>query len=170
MQASESVVIGIVTVSDRASAGTYRDTSGPAIEEFLHDVMTTPWRAVRRLIPDGIDSVRDALIDLADREKCALVFTTGGTGAARSDPGRHDGRLHAADAGIWRTDAHGELETSADRNFITADRRHPRLHADRQSARTPGLNSDDDASGVSGDPLLSRPDRRLPHRYRPRAL
>ena len=85
MQASESIVIGIVTVSDRASAGTYRDTSGPAIEEFLHDVMTTPWRAVRRLIPDGIDSVRDALIDLADREKCALVFTTGGTGPAPRD-------------------------------------------------------------------------------------
>ncbi len=77
--------IGIVTVSDRASAGTYSDISGPAIEEFLHDVVTTPWRAVRRLIPDGIDSVRDALIDLADRDKCALIFTTGGTGPAPRD-------------------------------------------------------------------------------------
>jgi molybdopterin adenylyltransferase len=85
MPASEAVAIGIVTVSDRASAGTYRDISGPAIEEFLHEVLTTPWHAVRRLVPDGIETVRDALIDLADREKCALIFTTGGTGPAPRD-------------------------------------------------------------------------------------
>jgi molybdopterin adenylyltransferase len=85
MAASESVAIGIVTVSDRASAGTYTDASGPAIEAFLREVVTTPWRAVLRLVPDGIDSVRDALIDLADREKCALIFTTGGTGPAPRD-------------------------------------------------------------------------------------
>src|SRR3974390_1366924 len=85
MQASEPVAIGIVTVSDRASAGTYRDSSGPAIEEFLREVVTTPWRAVPRLVPDGIESVRDALIELADREKCALIFTPGGTGPAPRD-------------------------------------------------------------------------------------
>lgn len=85
MEASDSVAIGIVTVSDRASAGTYRDTSGSAIEEFLREVVTTSWRAVRRLVPDGIDSVRDTLIDLADRERCALIFTTGGTGPAPRD-------------------------------------------------------------------------------------
>jgi molybdopterin adenylyltransferase len=81
----EIAAIGIVTVSDRASAGTYRDSSGPAIEDFLRNVLTTPWRAVRRLVPDGIESVRNALIDLADRENCALVFTTGGTGPALRD-------------------------------------------------------------------------------------
>lgn len=85
MQQGDSVAIGILTVSDRASAGTYQDASGPAIEEFLHEVLTTPWRAVRRLVPDGIETVRDALIDLADREKCALIFTTGGTGPAPRD-------------------------------------------------------------------------------------
>ena len=85
MAENETAAIGIVTVSDRASAGTYRDVSGPAIEEFLREVLTTPWRAVRRLVPDGIESVRDALIDLADREKCALIFTTGGTGPAPRD-------------------------------------------------------------------------------------
>ena len=85
MEDSEIVAIGIVTVSDRASAGTYTDISGPAIEEFLREVVTTPWRAVRRLVPDGIDSVRDTLIDLADRERCALIFTTGGTGPAPRD-------------------------------------------------------------------------------------
>lgn len=81
----EIAAIGIVTVSDRASAGAYRDSSGPAIEDFLRNVLTTPWRAVRRLVPDGIENVRDALVDLADREKCALVFTTGGTGPALRD-------------------------------------------------------------------------------------
>jgi molybdopterin adenylyltransferase len=85
MHASEAVAIGILTVSDRASAGTYRDTSGPAIEAFLREVVTTPWRAVRRLVPDGIDSVRDTLINLTDYEKCALIFTTGGTGPAPRD-------------------------------------------------------------------------------------
>ena len=85
MEESEIIAIGIVTVSDRASAGAYQDTSGPAIEDFLNDVLTTPWRAVRRLVPDGIETVRDALIDLADRERCAAIFTTGGTGPAPRD-------------------------------------------------------------------------------------
>jgi molybdopterin adenylyltransferase len=85
MPESETAAIGIITVSDRASAGTYSDGSGPAIEEFLREVVTTPWRAVARVIPDGIDSVRDTLIDLADRQRCALIFTTGGTGPAPRD-------------------------------------------------------------------------------------
>ena len=85
MQNSKNVAIGIVTVSNRASSGVYRDTSGPAIEEFLQEVMTTPWRAIRRLVADGIETVRDSLIDLADREHCALIFTTGGTGPAPRD-------------------------------------------------------------------------------------
>jgi molybdopterin adenylyltransferase len=85
MDENEIAAIGIVTVSDRASAGTYADTSGPAIEEFLREMLITPWRAVRRLVPDGIESVRDTLIDMADREKCALIFTTGGTGPAPRD-------------------------------------------------------------------------------------
>ncbi len=85
MTASQTAIVGIVTISDRASAGTYNDVSGPAIEQFLREVLTTPWRPVRRLIPDGIDSVRDTLIDLTDREQCDLVFTTGGTGPAPRD-------------------------------------------------------------------------------------
>jgi molybdopterin adenylyltransferase len=85
MADKETVTIGIVTVSDRASSGVYNDVSGPAIEEFLQDVVTTPWRSIKRLVPDGVDSVRDALIDLVDREKCALIFTTGGTGPAPRD-------------------------------------------------------------------------------------
>jgi len=85
MAETEVLRVGIVTVSDRASTGTYRDTSGPAIEEFLREVVTTSWRALARLVPDGIDSVRDVLVELADREKCDLIFTTGGTGPAPRD-------------------------------------------------------------------------------------
>ena len=80
-----TVAIGILTVSDRASSGVYQDNSGPAIEQFLQEVVTTPWRAVRRLVADGVEPVRDALIDLADRECCALILTTGGTGPAPRD-------------------------------------------------------------------------------------
>ena len=85
MDKKASVAIGIVTVSDRASSGVYEDVSGPAIEAFLQEVVTTPWCSIKRLVPDGIENVRDALIDLADRERCGLVFTTGGTGPAPRD-------------------------------------------------------------------------------------
>jgi molybdopterin adenylyltransferase len=80
-----TALIGIVTASDRASAGVYRDESGPAIEAYLTETVTTPWRALRRIVPDGIDSVRDTFIDLADREGCSLIFSTGGTGPAPRD-------------------------------------------------------------------------------------
>ena len=78
-------LIGIVTASDRASAGVYRDESGPAIEEFLRETLTTPWRALRRIVPDGLESVRDTFIELADRDGCCLILSTGGTGPAPRD-------------------------------------------------------------------------------------
>lgn len=79
------LLVGILTASDRASAGVYRDESGPAIEEFLAEVLTSPWRAITRVVPDGIDNVKNALIDLADSQDCGLIFTTGGTGPAPRD-------------------------------------------------------------------------------------
>jgi molybdopterin adenylyltransferase len=85
MDDKTSVTIGMVTVSDRASSGVYEDVSGPAIEAFLQEVVTSPWRAIKRLVPDGVDSVCNALVDLADRERCDLIFTTGGTGPAPRD-------------------------------------------------------------------------------------
>lgn len=78
-------VIGVLNASDRASAGIYNDENGPAIERYLREVLTSPWRAILRVVPDGIESVRDGLIDLADHEKCGLIFTTGGTGPAPRD-------------------------------------------------------------------------------------
>lgn len=77
--------IGVVTVSDRAAAGLYEDQSGPAIIAYLGKVLTSPFHVLRRIIPDGFESVRDCLIDLADNAKCDLVLTTGGTGPAPRD-------------------------------------------------------------------------------------
>lgn len=77
--------IGIVTISDRASVGTYADASGPAIQAFLAEVLTSPWVPLVRIIPDGIDSVSSTLITLADTEGCDLILTTGGTGPAPRD-------------------------------------------------------------------------------------
>jgi molybdopterin adenylyltransferase len=78
-------VIGVVTASDRASAGVYKDESGPAIEAYLSAVLTTPFRIERRIIPDGFESVRDTLIELADTVGCDLIVTTGGTGPSPRD-------------------------------------------------------------------------------------
>lgn len=77
--------IGVVTISDRASAGAYEDLSGPAIVAYLTRILTTPFDVVRRTIPDGFESVRDELIALADAAHCDLILTTGGTGPAPRD-------------------------------------------------------------------------------------
>lgn len=77
--------IGVVTVSDRASIGLYEDLSGPAIAAYIEKVLTSPFQILRRIIPDGFESVRDCLIELADNEKCDLILTTGGTGPAPRD-------------------------------------------------------------------------------------
>ncbi|QRG07646.1 molybdopterin adenylyltransferase [Xanthobacter dioxanivorans] len=77
--------IGIVTISDRASSGTYADLSGPAIEAWLRRAVTSAWTTDYRVIPDGFESVRDTLIDLADAAGADLVLTTGGTGPAPRD-------------------------------------------------------------------------------------
>lgn len=81
----DAIVIGILNASDRASAGVYEDINGPAIEAYLGELLTTSWSPVRRVIPDGFESVRDHLIDLADNRKCGLIFTAGGTGPAPRD-------------------------------------------------------------------------------------
>ena len=78
-------LIGIVTASDRASAGVYRDESGPAIEAWLAKTLASPFTILRRIIPDGLDSVCDTLVDLADHQGCDLILTTGGTGPSPRD-------------------------------------------------------------------------------------
>ncbi len=77
--------IGIVTVSDRASAGAYVDRGGPAVEAFLHAHLATPWTPVLRLVPDDRAAIEAVLIELCDGERCDLVVTTGGTGPSPRD-------------------------------------------------------------------------------------
>ncbi|MFP4330794.1 MAG: molybdopterin adenylyltransferase [Spirochaetaceae bacterium] len=78
-------VIGILTVSDRASAGNYEDRSGPAIEAWLTEVLATPWRKIYRLVPDERELIEAELIELADSRGCDIILTTGGTGPAPRD-------------------------------------------------------------------------------------
>ncbi|WP_206110863.1 molybdopterin adenylyltransferase [Rhabdaerophilum calidifontis] len=77
--------IGVLVASDRASAGLYVDRGGPAIEEWLGRALVTPFRSVYRLVPDDRAAIAAALADLADRERCTLILTTGGTGPAPRD-------------------------------------------------------------------------------------
>ena len=81
----ELLPIGVVTVSDRASQGVYEDKGGPGIEAALTAILATPWRPVRRLVPDERPAIEAALRDLADVERCSLILTTGGTGPAPRD-------------------------------------------------------------------------------------
>ncbi|MEZ6047771.1 MAG: molybdopterin adenylyltransferase [Planctomycetaceae bacterium] len=82
---SVTAKIGIVTVSDRASRGEYEDRGGPAIREYLEEVLTSSWEAVPRVIPDEQFQVEQTLIELVDEVGCSLVITTGGTGPALRD-------------------------------------------------------------------------------------
>ncbi len=82
---SSSIKIGIVTISDRASQGIYEDRGGPAIHACLTEILSCPWEAVPRRIPDERPIIEETLRALCDNEHCALVVTTGGTGPAVRD-------------------------------------------------------------------------------------
>ncbi|MEM9563542.1 MAG: molybdopterin adenylyltransferase [Actinomycetota bacterium] len=75
---------GIVTVSDRASAGDYEDRGGPAIRNYLDRVVTSAWTSQARLVPDEQHRVEEAIRSLA-ADGCCLILTTGGTGPAVRD-------------------------------------------------------------------------------------
>ena len=80
----EPVTIGIVSVSDRASAGVYVDKGLPALKDWLTRALHNPITFEERLIPDEQPRISAALIELVDAG-CALVLTTGGTGPALRD-------------------------------------------------------------------------------------
>ncbi len=77
--------IGIITASDRASAGVYEDLSGKAIIDSINDYLLSEWEPVYRIIPDEQDDIEKTMIELADTEGCCLIVTTGGTGPASRD-------------------------------------------------------------------------------------
>jgi molybdopterin adenylyltransferase len=81
----QELVVGLVSVSDRASGGVYEDKGIPALQEWLGKALTTPFRVETRLIPDNRDDIERVLIELVDEVRCHLVLTTGGTGPARRD-------------------------------------------------------------------------------------
>ena len=85
MGVGEFCRFGILTASDRASSGEYEDLSGPAIEGFLEEALTSPWEVVRVIVPDEENEIASSLIDMVDNKGCSVVVTTGGTGPSPRD-------------------------------------------------------------------------------------
>ena len=83
--AGQTLVIGLVSVSDRASGGVYEDQGIPALEAWLARALTTPYRLETRLIADERTVIEATLVDLVDIDRCHLILTTGGTGPSRRD-------------------------------------------------------------------------------------
>lgn len=81
----DELVIGLVSISDRASSGVYQDQGLPALQEWFRAALTSPWRMQTKLIPDEREAISAALVELVDQHGCDLVITTGGTGPARRD-------------------------------------------------------------------------------------
>jgi len=77
--------IGLVSISDRASSGVYQDKGIPALEAWLQRALTTPFTLETRLIPDEQPMIEQTLCELVDETGCHLVLTTGGTGPTRRD-------------------------------------------------------------------------------------
>jgi molybdopterin adenylyltransferase len=85
MSEHDSVRIGLVSVSDRASSGVYPDQGIPSLQQWLSRALRNPVAWATRLIPDEREAISTALRELVDDERCDLVLTTGGTGPAPRD-------------------------------------------------------------------------------------
>ncbi|WP_234012828.1 molybdopterin-binding protein, partial [Cronobacter sakazakii] len=81
----DTLRIGLVSVSDRASSGVYQDKGIPALEAWLTQALATPFVLETRLVPDEQPLIEQTLCELVDEMGCHLVLTTGGTGPARRD-------------------------------------------------------------------------------------
>jgi molybdopterin adenylyltransferase len=81
----DEIVIGLVSISDRASSGVYEDKGIPALQEWLAAALSSPWQVLTRLIQDDAPTISATLVELVDRAGCDLVLTTGGTGPSRRD-------------------------------------------------------------------------------------
>jgi len=79
------IKIGILTLSDRASAGVYEDISGKAIIETMNEYLTSQWEPVYEVIPDKQELIEEKLKKMADDDGCCLIVTTGGTGPDPKD-------------------------------------------------------------------------------------
>jgi molybdopterin adenylyltransferase len=81
----DELIIGLVSISDRASSGVYEDQGVPALREWFSAALSSPWQMETRLIPDEQPVIEKTIIELVDECGCDLVLTTGGTGPARRD-------------------------------------------------------------------------------------
>ena len=81
----DELLVGLVSVSDRAASGTYQDQGIPALSDWLRRALVQPPQIVSRLIPDERPGIAATLRELVDEARCDLVLTTGGTGPARRD-------------------------------------------------------------------------------------
>ena len=106
---AQTIKIGLVSISDRASKGVYEDLGLPHLQEWLAKTLTTSWQAETRLIPDDKSEIEFTLKQLVDDEGCSLILTTGGTGPA-------DDATH----GQWARESCDAFEESL-RKFIGSD-------------------------------------------------
>ena len=81
----DELIIGLVSISDRASSGVYEDQGVPALRDWFTQALASPWQMETRLIPDEQAQIEKTLVELVDEVGCDLVLTTGGTGPARRD-------------------------------------------------------------------------------------
>ena len=83
---SEELIVGLVSISDRASKGVYKDEGIPSLKEWLNSAIASPkWRDETRLIADELEVIQKTLVQLVDEVHCHLILTTGGTGPAPRD-------------------------------------------------------------------------------------
>ena len=82
---SKKIIIGFLTISDRASRGEYEDISGPAMQNWIKKAITSPYQSIAKIIADEEELIAETLIDLSDKAKCNIILTTGGTGPTTRD-------------------------------------------------------------------------------------
>jgi len=81
----DELIVGLVSISDRASRGAYEDKGLPGLRDWLARALASPWQHHERLVPDERALIEATLVELVDAAGCDLVLTTGGTGPARRD-------------------------------------------------------------------------------------
>jgi molybdopterin adenylyltransferase len=82
---NNTITIGFLTISDRASRGEYKDISGPAMQKWISSALTSPYESVVRIIEDEQELIEKTLIELSDELGCNVILTTGGTGPTKRD-------------------------------------------------------------------------------------
>ena len=166
------IPIGVVTISDRASRGVYEDKGGPGIEAALAELLLTPWRPERMLVPDERAAIEAALVALADGVRCPLILTTGGTGPAPRDvtPEATEAVCDRVLPGFGELMRSEEPGRGADRNSVAPDRGHARLEPHHQPAGQAGRDPNLPRRGVRRRALLHRPHRRRPAGDQPAIL